>query len=105
MRRWVVLLCVLCAGCGSPLAPSEPHEFAYPPVLQPVLDYLDADAWTHPLLGEPTGQWLRRYVRAIELSGDAAPNAALAHYATNRVLWNPAITPQTQGVAIMAATL
>ncbi len=101
--RYLLLSTILYAGCANPLAPSA--EFTYPRELQPVMALLDADPWIHPLIGEPTGRWVRRHVRAIEMSDRVAPHGALAHFESGRVLWNPAVTPNTQIVETMVSML
>lgn len=89
--RILLLVALLTAGCaGSPLAPGG-AEFSYPSELQPVIDALDRDDWPHPLLGEPSGSYVRRHVSGIVIDPSLADDNLRARYnhGSRMVQWSP----------------
>lgn len=96
-RVWSLLLLLFTAACAqSPTQPSAPERpaFYFPEELRPVIAAIDADAWIHPLIGEPTGAWLRRYVYGIEFDQSliAANLGARYDIARHVIQWSPLFT-------------
>jgi hypothetical protein len=91
MKVLLVLAVLLSACAASPVAPSQQPAFYYPPALQPVIALIDRDPWIHPLIGEPAGVWVRRYVRGIEIDPSLlnVPHGAQYHWERRVILWSP----------------
>jgi len=95
--------CVVLAGCGSsPLAPStfEPAD------LGPVVAYLEADPWVHPLLGETLGPWVRRQLSSVRIYLDPtlpADVGARASLTSRELFWPPRNTDLS--LTVQAAAL
>lgn len=92
MKYLIVLVALLLAGCGTgnPLSatPTAPTSLTVPIELQPVIAALDADPWIHPLLGEPMGIWVRRYIHTIRFDDTVTPpNAAHVYLAQRTIGW------------------
>lgn len=106
--RVLILLALLLSACtSSPIGPSAQSTFSYPPELAPVIELIDADPWIHPLIGEPSGQWARRYVRRIELDPALVSESLRAKYdhGSGVIYWSPQYTPTNSMSAQILAGL
>lgn len=75
MQSMVLLALHVC--CASPTAPSTRHNVYGPADIAPILAFLDADDWVHPLLQQPVGVWLRQMLSGVRVwTGGEYPGAA-----------------------------
>jgi len=105
--RLIAIACCGFSAClASPVSPSRGPYLAVPPALQSTMTLLDEDAWQHPLLTEPMGAWVRRYVRRMVVDPALPPHVgALWVDATDTLHIRPDQVPPHLRVSLTASTI